>query len=231
MQGGMSNELWLSHPLDTQPQVQLQERIWDELRWQPETDIADVNVWVEDFVATLSGSVPSYCASIAVQQAAERVRGLRAVSNQLRVVLPAADCRVDGALAAAVANALEWDIRVPHVKLSARVVDGWVTLGGSVERQCERAAAEHAVSYLTGVRGISNAIMIEPARKPLEFQRLAKAALERIELHGSHISLETRDQSVTLRGRVHSLAERQAAERAVWDVPGVVSVEDLLTVR
>jgi osmotically-inducible protein OsmY len=36
---------------------------------------------------------------------------------------------------------------------------------------------------------------------------------------------------VTLRGRVHSLAERQAAERAVWDVPGVVSVEDLLTVR
>ncbi len=231
MQGGMSNELWLSHQHETEPQVQLQDRIWDELRWQPETDTADVSVWVEDFVATLSGSVPSYCASIAAQQATERVRGLRAVSNQLRVVLPAADCRPDGALAAAAGNVLEWDIRVPHVKLSVRVVKGWVTLAGSVERQCERAAAEDTVIHLTGVRGISNEIMVEAARKPLELQRLAKAALERVELRGSHISLETRDQSVTLRGRVHSLAERQAAERAVWEVRGVASVEDLLTVR
>ncbi|HEV2670511.1 MAG TPA: BON domain-containing protein [Gemmatimonadales bacterium] len=227
----MNNELWLSHAQDTQPHVQLQERIWDELRWESPTDTAAVSVWVEDFVATLSGLVPSYHARIAIQQGAERVSGLRAVSNQLRVGLPPADCRPDGALAAAVANALEWDTRVPHVKLSARVVDGWVTLAGSVERQCERGAAEDAVSHLTGVRGICNEIVIEPAPRPSDFQRLAKAALQRVELRGSHISLETHDLSVTVRGRVHSLADRQAVERAVWSLPGVASVEDLLTVH
>jgi osmotically-inducible protein OsmY len=36
---------------------------------------------------------------------------------------------------------------------------------------------------------------------------------------------------VTLRGRVHSLAERQTVKRAVLGTPGVADVEDLLPVR
>ena len=231
MRGGMNNELWLSHADDVRPQVDLQRRVWEELRWEVETDTADVNVQVEDAVATLSGSVPSYPARVAVQHAAERVRGIRAVANELRVVVPTADCRTDTTLAEAVANALLWDIRVTHAKLIERVVDGWVTLGGSVERQCERAAAEDTVSHLTGIRGITNEIVVAPTLTPPNFRRLAEAALERVELRGSHISLETHDRTVTLRGRVHSLADRLAAERAVWDVPGIAAVEDLLTVH
>ena len=231
MQGGMNNELWLSHASEIEPQMHLQDRIWDELRWESPTDIADVNVWVEDFVATLTGTVPSYDARIAMQQATERVRGLHGVSNQLHVVLPVANCRSDGTLAAAVANALEWDIRVPHVELSVRVEDGWVTLAGSVERQFQRSAAEEEVCHLTGVQGIHNEIVVEPAQPSPNFQRRVRDALDRVEFHGSHVSIETHDHSVTLRGRVHSLAERQTVERAVWAAPGVAAVEDLLTVR
>lgn len=231
MQGGMNNELWLSHATETEPQVDLQDRIWDELRWGCATLVDDVNVWVQDYVATLTGSVPSYEARIAIQDATERVPGVREVSNQLHVVLPAADCRSDSTLAAAVANALEWDVRVPHVKLSVRVEEGWVTLRGSVERQCQRGAAEDGVSHLTGVQGMRNEIVIEPAQTPPDFQRRVRDALQHMELRGSHISLETDDRSVTLRGRVHSLAERHAVERAVWGTPGVASVQDLLTVR
>jgi osmotically-inducible protein OsmY len=231
MQGGMNNELWLSHGSENEPQVHLQERIWDELRWESPTDTADLYVWVEDFVATLTGTVPSHEARIAMQQATERVRGLHGVLNQLQVVLPAADRRADNTLAAAVANALEWDVRVPHVKLTVRVEDAWVMLAGSVERQCQRGAAEDAVSHLTGVRGVRNEIVVEPAQPSPNFQRRVKDALDRVELRGSHVSVETHERSVTLRGRVHSLAERQTVERAVWGAPGVAVVEDLLTVR
>ena len=231
MQGGMSNELWLSHADEVRPQMDLQERVWAELRWEPEADTADVNVTVDDFVATLSGTVPSYRAKMAVAQAAARIPGIQAVRDETVVVLPMPNARADNELAAAVANALVWDIRVPHVKLTERVVDGWVTLAGSVTRQCERAAAEDVVCYLTGVRGITNLIDIEPTETPPDFQQLAEAALERAALRGARISVETRDKTVALRGRVHSLADRRAAERAVWAVPGVAAVEDLLTVR
>lgn len=231
MQGGMNNELWLSHADDVGPQVDLQKRVWEELRGEPEAETADVNVRVENFVATLGGSVPSYRARIAVQEAAERVSGIRAVSNDLAVLVPAADRRPDNTLAAAVANALEWDVRVPHVKLTARVMDGWVTLDGSVARQVERAAAEETVSHLTGIRGITNRIVVDPPRTPANFQSLAEVAVQHLELHGCRIALETHGRTVALHGRVRSLADRSAAERAVWGVPGVAAVEDLLTVR
>ena len=85
---GMSEELWLSHADEVRPQADLQQRIWDELRRETETDTADVTVWVEDFVATLRGSVTSYAARSAMQRAAERTRGVRGVVNELRVVVP-----------------------------------------------------------------------------------------------------------------------------------------------
>ena len=231
MQGGMNNELWLSHASEIEPQVDLQDRIWDELRGESPGDIADVSVWVEGFVATLTGTVSSYEGRITIQQATERVPGLHGVLNQLHVVLPTPDCRSDDTLAAAVANVLEWDVRVPHAKLSVQVEDGWVALAGSVERQDQRCAAEDAVRHLTGVQGIRNEIVVEPTQLQPDLQRRIRDTLDRVELHGSHVSAETHDRSVTLRGRVHSLAERQLVERAVWGTPGVAVVEDLLTVR
>lgn len=86
MQGGMNQELWLSHADEVQPQLELQERIWEELRREADSETADVSVWVDNFVATLSGSVSSYRARVAVERATERVRGVRGVVNELRVV-------------------------------------------------------------------------------------------------------------------------------------------------
>jgi len=90
MHGGMSSELWLSHADDVRPQVELQERIWDELHHEFAIETADVNVWVEDFVVTLSGSVPSYHARFDIEQAVERIAGVHALSNGLRVEVPQA---------------------------------------------------------------------------------------------------------------------------------------------
>lgn len=231
MEGGMNAELWLSHAEEVRPQVELQQAIWDELHWELEADTGDINVEVADFVATLRGAAPSYPARMAVERAAERVPGIRAVINEIAVTPPAGDARADSVLAAAVANALVWDVRVPHVKVTERVMNGWVTLEGRVGRQYERDAAEEAVGNLTGVRGITNLITVEPAQASADLQRQAEAALEHASLRGSRISPQAYDRTVVLRGRVHTLAERFAAERAVWALPGVAAVEDLLTVR
>ncbi len=85
LEGGMNVQMWLSHAEEVQRQVDLQQRIWDELRREPEPDTQDVNVEVEDFVATLSGWVPAYPAKLRVQWVAERVPGIVAVINEIAV--------------------------------------------------------------------------------------------------------------------------------------------------
>ncbi len=88
LEGGMNVQMWLSHTEEVQPQVDLQRTIWDALHSEHELEIEDVNVQVDDFVAELTGWVPSYAAKLRVQRAAERVPGIRAVTNELEVRLP-----------------------------------------------------------------------------------------------------------------------------------------------
>jgi osmotically-inducible protein OsmY len=85
LEGGMYIEMWLSHGDEVKAQVELQGMIWDELHREPEADVEGVNVEVEDFVARLTGSVPSYPAKLRVQAAAERVPKIMDVINEIAV--------------------------------------------------------------------------------------------------------------------------------------------------
>ena len=64
-------------------------------------------------------------------RAAQRVYGIRAVTNEMKVDLPAVHQRDDRDIARAALNALQWDIFVPSDSIKVKVEDGWVTLDGS----------------------------------------------------------------------------------------------------
>jgi osmotically-inducible protein OsmY len=49
-------------------------------------------------------------------------------------------------------------------------------------------------------------------------------------LDAQRIKVDVHDNKVTLRGVVHSWAERDEAERAAWSAPGIAFVEDKLIV-
>jgi len=85
LEGGMNVQMWLSDGEDVQPQLELQAKIWDALRCVPESEVEGVSVEVEEFVATLTGWVPSDPARLHVQDVAEHVRGVVAVINALAV--------------------------------------------------------------------------------------------------------------------------------------------------
>ena len=211
--------------------AQLQRDVIDELRWDPAVDSAEIGVSAKDGVVTLSGQVDTFARKYAAVRAVERVAGVRAIAEELKVVIPTIYHRTDVDLAHAAANALMWDVQVPDEKVLARVEAGWVWLEGEVTWQFQSKAAEQAVRNLVGVKGVTNLLKIKAiASAPDVKQRIENALKRHAELDAKHIQVETRDGRITLKGQVRSYAEREDAERAAWAAPGVTHVEDELAV-
>jgi osmotically-inducible protein OsmY len=210
---------------------EIQKDVIAELRWDPSVGTAEIGVAVKDGVVTLSGTVNSFAKKYSAIAAAERVAGVKAIAEELTVKLPSSTVRTDTEVAHAVVNALRWDIETPDDKITARVDEGWVTLEGAVEWQYQKSAAERAVRYLTGVKGVSNLLKIKQRAFAPEIKHRIEDALKRnAELDAKRITVEAKDNTVTLRGTVRSWSERADAERAAWSAPGVTAVVDQLAI-
>jgi osmotically-inducible protein OsmY len=212
--------------------AQIREEIFSELKWEPSIRDVEIGVAVKDGVATLSGNVATFAQKFAADRAAERVVGVRAVADELDVRLSNAQERSDTEIAHAVANVLKWDTEVPDEKVKARVDKGWIWLEGDVEWQFQKQAAERAVRYLTGVKGVTNTIRVKPTlASPFEVSKKIKDALLRsAQFDAERIVVEAQEGKVTLRGTVRSYAERKEAERAAWSAPGVTEVDDKIAI-
>jgi len=209
----------------------LERDVRDELAFDPRVDVKAIAVSAKGGVVTLSGSVPTYAAKVAAYRDAERVSGVRIVVEHMDVSLPDTHARSDADLATAVADSLSWDVEVPNSKIKTSVRDGWVTLEGTVDWAYQRFAAEGAVRYLAGVKGLRDLIEISPSpASSVDVKQHIKAALTRsAEADAQGITVDIAGGgSVTLRGKVHSWAEREEAVRAAWATSGVRKVQDEL---
>src|SRR5438105_9668291 len=130
---------------------QIQRDVLAELKWDARVQPNEIGVSVKDGVVTLTGWVDSYTKKWAAEEDAHRVRGVKAVANDIEVRLPSSAERTDADIAAAIIRALEWDALVPIEKLNVTVAKGWVTLRGEVEWQYQKEDTERAVRRLTGV--------------------------------------------------------------------------------
>jgi len=208
---------------------ELQINVLDELTWEPSVNVEDIGVTVKDGVVTLTGSVDSYAEKSAAEQAAKRVTGVKALAVEIQVKLPGMSERTDADIGRAAENAIEWATWVPEDRIQVTVEQGWITLSGDVDWRYQKEAAENAVRYLTGVKGVSNLIDIITVQKvsPAEVKANIEKALKRnARLEAQRITVTATGSKVTLRGNVRSLADREEAERAAWNAPGVLEVDD-----
>jgi osmotically-inducible protein OsmY len=212
--------------------TEIQKSVLAELQWDARVQPNEVGVSVKDGVVTLSGYVDSYLKKWAAEEAAHRVKGVRAVANDIEVRLPAFSERTDADIASAVVRALEWDAFIPIDKVDVTVAKGWVTLEGDLEYQYQKDEAERAARRVTGVRGVTNLIKVKPTKPaPSDLKKKIEDALVRnAQTDADRITVEVNGSTVVLKGTVRSYAEKQEAARVAWSAPGVSTVENLISV-
>lgn len=211
---------------------EIKEDVLSELAWQRNIDETEIGVIVEDGVVTLSGVVDSYAKKLAAEKAAKCVTGVKAIALDIEVKYGSDYKKTDKEIAKACVNALAWDTSVPDDKISVKVEDGWVYLSGELKYFYQKDAAKKAVENLLGVKGVINSIQIKQAVEPSQIKEKITNAFERsAEVNAKNITVLVDGHTVTLRGTVNSIAEKDEAQRAAYFAPGVYEVKNELKVQ
>lgn len=210
---------------------QLQQAVLAELRWEPSVTAAHIGVTADGGVVSLTGHVDSVVEKLAAEAAARRVKGVKAVVEEIEVRLPFDARRTDEEIAAAVIERLAWDASVPGNAVGVKVEGGWVTLSGEVEWQFQRQAAADDAHRLSGVRGVSNQITIRPVVNASLLSDGITHALHRSWFFDPlTVTVSAEGGKVRLTGTVRTLHERQVAAATAWSAPGVTDVQNEIEV-
>lgn len=209
--------------------ISMKDAVMRQLDWDPEVDASAVGISAKNGAVTLTGYTGTYASKLAAERAAKRVRGVRAVANDIEVRLKLE--RVDPDVAADVVRALGLYVTIPET-VQAAVHHGYVTLTGQVDWMYQKRDAEKAVRHVRGVRGVLNHIAIAPRAAERNVRHLIVEALHRnANLDSRNISISVSGDTAILTGTVGSWLQRESAERAACDAPGIAHVDNRITVE
>lgn len=212
--------------------AQLKQAVMDELDWESSINSTGIGVAVRNGIVTLSGKVANYYEKAAAEKAVRRVKGVKAVVEDIETNIHKDSERSDEEIAEAAIRQLAWHAQVPENEILIKVEDGIITLEGTVDQNYQREAAKKAVSNLSGVSGVFNFIKLKPSAQPADLKHKIREAFERNALiDANHVKVDLDQHRVILSGDVQSWAEKKQAQRVAWSFPGVTEVENKIEIR
>jgi osmotically-inducible protein OsmY len=210
---------------------ELMTNVTDELFWDPKIDSSSIAVAADDGRVTLRGTVGSFREKREAKKAAQRVKGVVEVKNELKVRLMTDDARSDADLRGDVLQALILDTLVPET-IDVSVNDGEVALEGTAEFKFQRDEAVDVAGNIRGVVDVWDEVAIvgpPPVAGDVK-TAITKAFDRNARLDADALSVETSNGTVTVQGTVRSWAEHDDAIDAAWAAPGVRDVHDRILV-
>jgi osmotically-inducible protein OsmY len=197
-----------------------------------------VNVTVDNGIATLSGTVDLYEYKADAEKHLRHVKGVTAVRNLIEVAGPSIP---DRDLQAKLVEKLSYD-RVGYGNvfnaIGVSVENGVVTLGGHARTDVDKDSALALVATTAGVKDLVDTIEVDPvsimdertrfdvARAVYGFASLNRYAID----PAKPIRISVQNGNVELYGMVDSQADKETAFIRASGVPGVFSVKNYLQV-
>jgi osmotically-inducible protein OsmY len=213
----------------TDKDLHVRDAVLHQLEWDPQVDASAIGVTAKSGTITLTGYINSYSGKLAAERAAKRVRGVRSVANDINVRLKLE--RGDADIAADVTKALELGSTIPD-GLQATVHRGYVTLTGTVDWMYQKHDAERAVRHVRGVHNVMNRIALAPRAVERDLRhRIVEALHRNADLDARHVRVTVTGDRATLTGTVGTWLQRDTAERAAADAPGIRVVDNRVIVE
>jgi len=210
----------------------LRKEVVEAIKWEPLLSSNEIDVSVHDGIVTLGGTVDNYTQKKEAEQAVKNIAGVKAVVDDVKVDLYFSAIKSDTDIAASVIKALQENWAVPNHKIQVTVENGWVTLEGILHWNFQRKAADDAIRYLPGVRGVIDKIKIEAEIKNEIGKEVVEKALRRSwVLDVDNIKVRVDGKTIYLSGMVDSLFQKEEAERIAWNTPGVWYVDNEIVVE
>jgi osmotically-inducible protein OsmY len=209
--------------------AELQTDVQSEINRSPILNPAEIGVTAKDGLITLTGVVDDYSKKIAAENAAKKVKGVKAVAEEITVKYK--DSKIsDTEIATTILNVLKGNGEVPESRIAFGIENGVVTLTGEVDWKFQSKAAEEAIKYLPGVELVFNQIIIIPYTGNVDKQVIENALGRNVVIYGKNIRVDVAGNVVTLKGTVASVFEKEEAERVAWSAPGVDDVKNDLVI-
>jgi osmotically-inducible protein OsmY len=200
-----------------------------QLEWDAALDASAIGVTAHGGAVTLTGFVNTYAGKLMAERIAKRVRGVRAVANDI-VVRPML-ARTDPDIAADAVRALDLRESVPD-SVQAVVHNAHVTLTGSVGFLYQSHEAEKAVRHIKGIRGVINHIEVAAGSVGRDVRRrIAEALHHSADVDAKRITVEIEGEVAVLRGSVATWMQYETAELAALAAPGIARVENRIVVE
>ena len=208
--------------------VRVRDAVMRQLEWDPEFDASDIGVTARDGAVTLTGFIDSYSGKLAAERCAKRVRGVRAVANDIAVRRRLG--RTDQDIAGDAAFALNLRATVPRT-VKATVHQGHITLTGPVDWMFQKQQAENMVRHIPGVVGVVNRIEVMPRAGERDIRKRIVHALHRsADVNARQVDVKVDGHLATLTGTVGSWLQREAAENAAGSAPGIARVDNRIVI-
>ena len=142
--------------------------------------------------------------------------------------------QTDETIRSRIENRLLLDDRIDWELLQVEVNEGHATLYGEVRTPQEKGLAAMLASMVPGVKDLTNSIIVEPAMT--RDHKLAMAVWNVLQgvptLNGNDtLRVNVKNSVVKLEGVVEHSIQKEAAEKAIASVPGVVTVINLIEVN
>ena len=211
--------------------IEIQTDILAEIRWDPKIKASSIGVEVSNGIATLSGYVDSYSEKVNAEKAAKRVSGVRAIAQEIQVLLPDSSVRSDTEIARQMQSIISWSSIDLNKEINIKVERGFITLSGKVEAYHQKELAQSYASNMLGVTGVCNLIEVLPKLTgPIIKKDIQDAFTRQAIDQAKKLNIQINQNIVTITGKVKSWSERNSAINAAWSIPTVKKVIDQLQV-